>query len=56
MLVRSLLTKNIKRLARDVFDTFATNTGVAGDVTDADCWTHNSSTHGPLFATSDSRV
>ena len=34
MLVRSSLMKSRKRLARDVFDAFATRTGLVNDVID----------------------
>ena len=48
MLVRSLPTKNRKRLAGDVFYNFATNAGLTDDVTDTDCKARNLSTHGRI--------
>ena len=33
--------KNRKGLARDVFDTFGSHSGLVHDVTDADCWAQN---------------
>ena len=49
MLVCSIALKSKKGLARDVFDTFATHTDLAHDVTDTDCWARNDSTHGRCF-------
>ena len=49
MLVRSLPTKNRKRLAGDVFYNFATNAGLTDDVTDTDCKARNLSTHGRIW-------
>ena len=43
--------KSRKRLARDVFDTFASYAGLVYDVTDTDCCAQNNSTHGHLFST-----
>ena len=40
MLVCSLAMKSKKWLARDVFDTFATDV-TAHDITDTDCWARN---------------
>ena len=42
-LVRSFPLKNRrkKRLARDVFDSFATHADVVHDVTDVHCWAQN---------------
>ena len=34
----------------DVFDTFATHSGLAYDVIDSDCRAQNGSTHGRVFA------
>ena len=39
-----------KRSAFDVFDTFATQSGLVHDVTDADPWAWNGSTRGHVFA------
>ena len=35
-----------KRLARDVFDTFVTNSGLVSDVTGTDYWVQNGYIHG----------
>ena len=45
-----------KRLARDVFNAFATYSGHVHDVTDADCGVQNGSTDGRVFATFKCRV
>ena len=45
------LCKEQKRLARDVFDTFATHFGLVYDVTDTHCWAQNGSSHGQVFET-----
>ena len=42
MLVRSFPMKSTKRLAPDVFDAFATHSGLVYDV----CWAQNDSTRG----------
>ena len=36
--------KSSRKLACDVFGTFATNSGLVDDVTDPECWTENDST------------
>ena len=51
VLTCSLATKKRKRLSCDVFDTFATWSGIAYDVTDTGCWAQNGSLHGRAFAT-----
>ena len=52
MLVRSLLTKSRKRLARDAFHTFATGSGLVHDAADTDSrWVQNDNTRGRVFAT-----
>ena len=39
--VGSLFTnEEQKRLARDMFDTFATHSNLVHDITDTDCWSH----------------
>ena len=55
MLVRSFQMKSRKGLVRDVFDTFATRSGLVYDVTDTDCWTQNGSTHDRVAATAKRR-
>ena len=50
VLTCSLAMKKRKRLACDVFATFATWTGIAYDVTDTGCWARNGSSHGCAFA------
>ena len=50
MLVCSLPKKSRKRLARDVFDNFATSASLAHDVTDTDR-TLNVSIHSRVFVT-----
>ena len=45
-----------KRLARDVFNAFATYSGHVHDVTDADCGVQNGSTDGRVFETFKCRV
>ena len=49
MLVHSLPTKSRKQLARDVFKSFATHSGLVYDVTDTDCCVQNGSTHDRVF-------
>ena len=51
VLTCSLAMKKRKRLSCDVFDTFATWSGIAYDVTDTGCWAQNGSLHGCAFAT-----
>ena len=51
MLAQSLPTKSRKRLAHDLFATFATHAGLVHDITDTDCWAQNGSTHGHVFIT-----
>ena len=42
--------KEMKKLDCDIFDTFATHSGLVHDITDPDCWEQNGSTHGCVFA------
>ena len=44
ILVHSLPMKSTKSVARDVFDTFATQSGLVRDVSDTDCQAQNGST------------
>ena len=50
MFVCSLPMKSRQRLARDVFDTFATHAGLVCDVTNTDCLTQSGNTLGCVFA------
>ena len=42
-----------RELACDVFDTLTAHSGLLYDVTDADCWRQNGSSHGCVFVTFD---
>ena len=57
LLVRFLNDEQQENLTRDVFNNFATHySDLVRDVTDADCWVQNGSTHGRVFATLKRRV
>ena len=47
----SFLMKTRKRLACDMYTTFATHAGCVYDVTDIECWAQNGSTRSHVFVT-----
>ena len=49
MLVCYLPVKS-RRLANDVFKTFATHSALVHDISDTDCWAQSGTTHGHAFA------
>ena len=50
-LYRRTIKQNEKRLVCDVFDAFATRSGLVYDSTDTDCWAQSGSTHSCVFTT-----
>ena len=46
---RALMSK--KRLAHNIFNTFASHVSLICDITDTDCWAQNDSSHGHVFTT-----
>ena len=50
MLIHFLRMKSKKRLARDVFNTFATHASLISDVTDIDCSVQTGSSRGRVFS------